>query len=392
MYIKRGLEAIIKNYLNTKEIIVVVGPRQSGKTTMIKNILSTLKDVNQVSFDDLETLSLFINDINSFIELHIKDYKYVFIDEIQYAPESGRSLKYIHDSFDTKLFVSGSSAAEISINSLKYLVGRVFIFKLLPFSFGGFLLSKDPNLKSLFVKKKYGREISVILNRNLDEFLTYGGYPRVVISKDKSEKITVLKNIYNTLLLKEVKDLFSISSNDKLEILIKGLAYQIGNLINYSELCQLSGLNFITLKKYLNILEELFVCKRCYPLSNNPRQELVKTPKIYFYDYGLRNVIISNFHSNNTDNGFLFENLIFAEFLKKEIELKYWRTKSGAEVDFVHNSAPIEVKILPKTSRSFYSFLNKFKPKNGYIVSRHEKESVFVNGTEINFVPFIKFI
>jgi uncharacterized protein len=140
------------------------------------------------------------------------------------------------------------------------------------------------------------------------------------------------------------------------------------------------------------ILEETFICKRCYTFSLNRRTELVKTPKIYFYDYGLRNAVIDNFNFNGGDKGALYENLIYSEYLKKSKELKYWRTKSGAEVDFILNNEPVEIKSMPKTSRSFLSFIKKYQPKNGYIISEGEKESIEQDGCKILFLPFYKFI
>ncbi|RMG81667.1 MAG: ATP-binding protein, partial [Bacteroidetes bacterium] len=335
MYINRNIEGLIKKYLSQKEIIAVVGPRQSGKTTMIKNLLSGLKRVNIITLDDVEILNMFQNDIKSFISLYVKDFEYVFIDEIQYAQESGRQLKFIHDTTDAKLIISGSSTAEISIQSLKYLVGRIFVFELYPFNFEEYLSAKDPALLPVFKEKNFGEEIENRLGNYIRDFVIYGGYPRVVLSENEEEKKLVLKNIYNTLILREVKDLFGISMSDKLVKLIKALAWQIGNLINYTELCDLTGFKFPELKASIDILEKTYIVDRCYPFSGNKRTELVKNPKIFFTDTGLRNVIINNFIIEREGYGALYENLIYSEFLKKGKKLNYWRTKSGAEVDFI---------------------------------------------------------
>ncbi len=189
-----------------------------------------------------------------------------------------------------------------------------------------------------------------------------------------------------------MKDLFGIADNGNLIKLIKALSLHIGNLINYKELCDISGFTFPMLKKNINILELLFICNRCYPFSKNPRTELVKNPKIYFIDYGLRNVIINNFSLERSDKGAMYENLIYSELLKKGKELNYWRTKSGAEVDFIYDGEPIEIKISPKIGKSLYSFIAKYSPKKAFVVSESEKESVILNGAEINFLPFTKFI
>ena len=290
------------------------------------------------------------------------------------------------------MIISGSSSAEISIQSLKYLVGRIFIFTLYPFSFAEFLHAKNPKLKKLYESKTFGSVINSNLNKYINEFLTYGGYPRVIFADNENEKKIILQNIYNTLILREVQDLFGVSKHDKLIKLIKALSLQIGNLITYKELCDIAGFNHETLKANIQILEELFICKRCYPFSKNPRTELVKNPKIYFIDYGLRNIIINNFSKERSDKGAIYENLVFAEFLKKDIELKYWRTKSGAEIDFINNGEPIEIKTTAKTSKSLYSFIEKYSPKNCYIISEQEKGTIIKGSSEISFIPFAKFI
>jgi len=392
MYVQRTLEEQIQKYLTKKEIIAVIGPRQSGKTTLIKHIFEGLNNVNIISLEDVSTLNLFKNDITSFIEIYIKGYDYVFIDEIQYSENSGKQLKYIYDTQNVKLFVSGSSSVEISIRSLKYLVGRIFVLELYTFSFEEFLSVKNSKLYNVYKTKTFGVEINKKLQSYIDEFLIFGGYPRVVLSDEKEEKITVLKNIYNTLLLREVKDLFGIANNDNLIKLIKALSLQIGNLINYKELCDISGFNFPLLKKNLNILELLFICKRCFPFSKNPRTELVKNPKIYFFDYGLRNMIINNFSFERSDKGAMYENLLYSELLKKGKELNYWRTKSGAEVDFIYNGEPIEIKTTPKIGKSLHSFIAKYSPQKVFVISESEKESVKINGAKIDFLTFAKFI
>jgi len=392
MYIKRDLEGIVRKYLSQKEIIAVIGPRQSGKTTMIKRILSGFAGVSFVTFDDVEILNLFQNDIKSFIALYVSGYNYVFIDEVQYAKESGRQLKFIFDTTDKKLIISGYSSAEISVQSLKYLVGRIFILELYPFNFREYLTAKEPKLLPVFEGKVYGGEIEKKLQRHINDFILYGGYPRVVLSGNNEEKRNVLKNIYNTLILHEVKDLFGIGESEKLIKLVKALAFQIGNLINYSELCDISSFSFPKLKTSINIFEMLFIANRCYPFSSNKRNELVKNPKIYFVDTGLRNVIINNFEIERTDLSALYENLIYSEYLKIGRKLNYWRTKSGAEVDFINGDIPIEIKLSPKIGKSLHSFIAKYLPGKAFVVSTKKAEKRIINNTEIRFVPFAEYL
>ena len=396
MYIKRDIEQEIERNLNRKEILAIIGPRQCGKTTLVNHLLKHLKKVNSITFENIKIKNLFEKDIDSFIKLHIDNYDYLFIDEVQYSKDNGQKLKYIYDTCKIKIIISGSSSPDLSIHSLKYLVGRIFIFRLYPFSFNEFLSFKDYKLLPLYKSKKYGNEIINMLNKHLKEFLIFGGYPEVVLANLEVDKKLILKNLYNTYILREIKEILGLSDNDKLIILLKSFSLQIGNLINYAELSNITGFNYNSLKKYVKILEDTFICQRCKPFFTNKRTELLKTPKIYFIDFGFRNICIENFSTNRNDLGQLYENLVFSESIKQGQILKFWRTKSGAEVDFIleqnQNILPLEIKSIPKTSRSFFSFISKYNIKTANILSLTEKPSILRNNCTINFIPFVKFL
>ena len=398
-YIHRELETKVKRYMKTKEIIAIVGPRQAGKTTMINHILDEIenKKIERISFDNLKILNLFENDIDSFIELYVTPYDILFIDEIHYSRESGKKLKYIYDTCKTKIVISGSSSLEIRAQSIKYLVGRIFIFHLYPFSYVEFLSTKSNDLLNIYRKKKFGKEILNRLNRYLEEFILYGGYPRVVLSKDKDEKRTVLENIFNTYVLKDVKGVLGIADDYKFITLVKALSLQIGNLINYSELMSLTGLSFHELKKYMNILNKTYICKELPPFFKNRRLELVKSNKVYFFDMGLRNTVINNFSNERSDIGALMENFVLSELIKNDVDVMYWRSKSGAEVDFIllenNQITPIEVKYkLRKNTitKSLLSFIKKYNPKKAYVLSLDFDSKRKVLNTQVNFSPFLK--
>jgi uncharacterized protein len=375
MHIPRAMEAEIKKYIDRKEIIAVIGPRQSGKTTLINKILESREKVKKITLDDIEARNLFENNTDAFIELHVKGYKYLFIDEIQYSGKSGKILKYIYDTENIKIFISGSSAPEISIKSLKHLVGRVFIYELLPLSFQEFLEHKDKKLSALLTKGKTAG-LEKQFNKLLDEFVTYGGYPEAVLASDEKEKQLILKNIYNTYFLREIREIFGVSEDYKIANLLKALSLQAGNIISYSELAETTGMKSYETKKFLNILEKTYIAKETLNFHTNKRQELKKSPKIYFHDTGLRNTAINNYSKERTDKGALLENFAFTELTKKGIDAKYWRTKTGAEADFVieKNSAiiPIEIKAAlskPTIGKSLHSFIEKYKPEKAYIYS-----------------------
>ena len=392
MYIKRDIHDKIESVLDDKEIIAIIGPRQCGKSTLANQLLEQKTKVHKITFDDVKTKTLFETDIDSFIELHVKPYDYLFIDEVQYVKKGGEKLKYIYDTQKTKILITGSSATELSLQSTKFLVGRIFIFNLYPFSFGEFLRSKDETLYTVYIKKNFKEEMERQLHRLFEEFLLYGGYPRVVLERSIEKKQFILKNIYNTYLLKEIRDILGLSESDKLVILLKSLSLQIGSLLNYSELSRITGFSYIELKRFISVLEKTFICRLCTSFHTNKRTELVKMPKIYFIDYGFRNICIDNFSKERTDKGAIYENSVFAEKVKQGIYLQYWRKKSGAEVDFIQDGIPLEVKSQPKITKSFLQFLGEYKPKKSYIISQVSQKKITKEGIPIYFESFVKLL
>lgn len=392
MYIERELEKELEKYLRTKEIIAVLGPRQSGKSTLLNHLVEKLPKMHTLTFDDRQVLTLFEHDPEAFVGQHITPYEHVFIDEVQYAKESGKILKYIYDTCNCKLFISGSSASELSLQSLRFLVGRIFIFHLYPLSFREFLQFKERNLLALLEKGHFTLPVLEQTDKFLEEFVLYGGYPRVVLAATKEEKQTVLRGIYNTYFLREIKEILQLSGDYKLSLLLKALALQIGGIISYAELGSLSGFAYKDLRSYLNILEKTFICVLLKNFHTNKRTELVKSPKVFFLDTGLRNEVIQNFSRERTDKGELYENLVCSELIKQGFEPKYWRTKAKAEVDFVieHENKPIplEVKSFEKNlTRSFSSFLEAYTPKQGFLLSLRASGKKKVDKTTIRLLP-----
>ncbi len=395
MYVKRILEGKLLKYLGSREILAVTGPRQCGKTTLLKHIFNGLKNAFFLDFEDREVLELFDEDIKSFAELYVKPYKYLFIDEFQYAKEGGRKLKYLYDTYSTKILITGSSASALSIQSMKFLAGRLFAFNLYPFSFEECLSYKDAKLYELYEKRGLADLTAPVIKRILThfyDFCVFGGYPRVALSNDREEKETVLRGIYNTYFLREVKEILNLPEDHKLSKLISALALQIGNVINYNELSDISGFRHKELLSYMNVLEKTFITVRGLPFYTNKRTELVKSPKIFFLDSGLRNFIVKNLQSieKRQDKGALYENFVASELLKNGIDVRFWRTKSKAEVDFVIEKKggimPVEVKSdikQPKISKSFFSFTEKYKPKKGFILS----EKILKDRGRVKFAP-----
>ncbi|MCX6718878.1 MAG: ATP-binding protein [Candidatus Taylorbacteria bacterium] len=362
MYIKRKIEYQIQASLKSKEIIAIIGPRQCGKTTLLRHLADELNEVNFISFDDLKALQMFDQNIDDFIATYVRGKKYLFIDEFQYAKEGGKKLKYIYDSNEIKMFISGSSAVDLTIHAVKYLVGRVFVFNLYQFDFEEFLQVRRPEFISSLKEQKesltFGevRKISNVLHKEFmdlyEEYAVYGGYPKVVIENDKSEKVNILKAIFSTYFLREVRDILGLIDDYKMNKLVQSLALQVGNLIDYHSLQTASEFLYRPLKGYLNFLEKTFICSFIRPYFMNKTLEIVKNPKVFFFDTGMRNIIIDDFRgfASRPDSGALLENTVFQELIKSGKNVKYWRTKQKQEVDFIiegknRTLSAIEVKM-----------------------------------------------
>lgn len=369
MYTKRKLEEKIERYMKVPEIIAIVGPRQSGKTTLLERFyLKNKQKSSFVSFEEPEILTMFEKDTFDFINLYVKGKKILFIDEFQYAKNGGKILKQIYDKYKIKILITGSSSVDLTVKALKYLTGRIFAFELFPFDFEEYLNTKDKEFYDIykdkikvklenlpgFKKLAFGAEIGRRFTKYFEEYLIYGGYPRVVLTDDIEEKKEVLKGIYSTFILREVKDYLGLVDNYKLHNLVKSLALQAGNLIEYREISSITEYSFVSLKKYLNFLESAYICSLVRPFFRNKRKEIVKNPKIYFLDTGLRNYISGDFRGleSRPDGGSLLENGIFSNFRKKGVLLKYWRDKTKNEVDFIVEAGPLKAALEVKMNLS----------------------------------------
>lgn len=395
-YIERELEGKIRRYLKRKEIVAIIGTRQCGKTTLMKHIFMDLKNAKFINFDDREVLSLFNDDIKTFIKIYIENTDFLFIDEFQYAKKGGKQLKFIYDNYDTKIIISGSSAPELSVHSLKYLVGRIFIFTLSPLSFQEFLRFKNKALSNIEKDRQIPEVTFNMLEQLFNEYIIYGGYPEVVLSDNNEEKKDIIHNIYNTYLLREIREILQISDEEKIAKLIKALSLQVGGLVNYSKLSLITGLKYKELIKYLTVLKKTFVLIESKPYFRNRRKELVKIPKIYFLDSGFRNIAINNFQEaeNRVDIGALNENFVASELFKKQIDFNFWRTKAGAEVDFVvevnNKLIPIEVKTILNSSvygKSFKNFTEEYNVRKGFILSKNYYSNFLIGKCKVKFRP-----
>ena len=400
VYIRRELEDKIKHYLSFKEILAIIGPRQAGKTTLVNKCLDDLKNkrINRISFENLDILKKFETDIKAFVIEFIEDYDIIFIDEVQYAESSGQSLKYIYDSIkNVKIIISGSSATELSLHSIKYLVGRIFVFELYTLSFNEYLQFKNQKLFKIYKKGHLSGIYLEEINKVLKEYLSFGGYPRVALMNKKEDKKTILKNICNTYLLKEIKEILGYKETHQLDTLIKSLAIQIGGMVNYNDLSAKTGIPYKKLKEQLSILEKTFICSFALNYHTNKKMELSKSPKIYFFDIGLRNFIIDNFSINM--EGTILENFVYIQMLIQGIKPKFWRTRTKAEVDFILEKQgtiiPIEIKTKisrNSVSKAMRSFIERYKPEQAFFLSLDYVDKRDIGTAKVRFLTFADFL
>lgn len=411
-YVHRALEEQIVPLLSRKEAIAIVGPRQAGKTTLLLHLKESMTrqghKVKYLTFDNRADLELFQNSVDSFKALH-KDYDIIILDEFHYAKEGGKKLKYLYDTTTHKFIISGSSSLELTFQTGKYMVGRMFTLHLWQFSFREYISIKDKDLHGLLIEndenfldadppKFFDKHINKRIENYFHEYIIFGGYPAPALENDPKIKKQLLASILNNYLLKDIKSLLSLITDQELVNLSKFLATQIGNLINYQELSNASGLSVANVKKHLKILEETYILKLVKPFFTNKRLELIKTPKVYFLDTGFRNLISENFNPLETrvDKGALIENFVCTHLLLRQgtfSPVNFWRTKSQAEVDFViqkgETVVPVEVKYSPTPSpgKSLYSFIDRFSPKKAFVLTMGYTDIRKIGKTQIVFAP-----
>lgn len=401
IYISRGLEGKLRALLPAPEIIALLGARQVGKTTLMRRVFQELPDPKAfLDFEDPEVLALFDEDLQAFASLYVEGRDYVFLDEFQYSRQGGKHLKFLYDHYRTKFVISGSSSLDVALKAAAALVGRVILLELFPLDFSEFLSHRAPELHSLVREYVHGLKplpstLHQRLLRHLEEFTLWGGYPRVATSGSSEERAEVLKNLLTTYLMKDIRGFFRLATEYPLQKLMRALALQIGSLVQYTELGQVSGLPYQELKRHLAILEETYVLRLSRPFFTNRRLELVKNPKVFFVDLGFRNHLVQDFRgwSSRADVGPLLENFVASELLKRGRELRFWRTKSGAEVDFVietrEGPLPVEVKAgtIAVPGKSLRSFLKKYRPPVAYVLGTGNVRATRVEGTQVRFLP-----
>jgi predicted AAA+ superfamily ATPase len=358
----RKITGIIEKWIDEKEIIIITGVRQVGKTSLLQLLEKKIKAKNiseknifYLSLEDLNVLnSLNENPENIFRYALDKNKKnYFLIDEIQYLDNPSNFLKLLYDKYagQIKLIITGSSALELKADFQDSLAGRKATFEINPLDFEEFLQFKNFAYIDYLSKKDLPENIKKEFDDKLEEYLLYGGMPAVVLQDDKEKKTKLLKEYIGAYINKDIRAIGKIENIARFNNFIKVIASQIGGLLNINELSNTLNINRRTLEKYLELLEYTFILGKALPFLGNIRSQITKMPKIYLFDNGIRNAILENFIAidSRNDAGVLFENFVFME-LKKNISDKifFYRTAGGGEIDFITERDgkifPLEVK------------------------------------------------
>jgi uncharacterized protein len=365
--ISRIITKQIINDLKPGHVTVLFGARRTGKTVMMEQIQKMMPDkkilfLHGEDFDVAEALSSQRQEI---LKNLVSGYDFLFLDEAQNIPGIGKNLKLLVDTQkQTGVFVTGSASFELKNQIGEPLVGRSRFFHLHPF-----LLSE--------ITDNY-----IDARRKLSQILVYGTYPQIFLADNLASKREILENIRNGYLLRDILQLDNLKDSIFIINLLKNIAYQVGNDISYNELANNLKTTVKTIQRYLEILEKAFVIFRLYGFSRNLRKEISKSPRFYFWDNGIRNVIISNTNplDSRDDAGKLWENFCIAERIKRSLYKRdfanhyFWRTYDQQEIDLIEEADGIisgyEMKWGDKSARVPKAFADNYPDASFHFINK----------------------
>ncbi len=378
MLIPRDIKKIIEAALDKEpRVLIIYGPRQAGKTTIINQIIEKIpkEKIVFLNGDDLRTLEAFADANLDLLKRAIGVAEYLIIDEAQRIENIGLKIKLIFDSLKIKIILSGSSSFDLANKINEPLTGRSTTFLLYPININ----ELKPALPSLS------------LNGRLEEFLIYGMYPKVLTLQNNQEKEQYLFDLINSYLYKDILSFERVRKPKIIIDLLSLLALQIGKEVSMSELSQHLAISRQATEKYLDILEKMFVIVNLRGFSRNLRKEIYKTSKYYFTDMGLRNGLIRNFNplKLRDDKGALLENFFFVERMKflnnqnKQANFYFWRTYDQKEIDLIEEKEGKligwEVKWAEQKYKTPNDWLKAYPQANIVLVNKENIFDVFNN-------------
>lgn len=371
--IKRTIENRIRADFGKGKIILILGARQVGKTTLLAQIAAKADRALMLNCDNADDRALLSNPTTTSLAALAGNKEFVMIDEAQRVPGIGLAFKMLADTVgrETQVIATGSSALQLAQGVFESAAGRVFEYRLHPLSFGE--LSSAPS---------NAREET----RLLETRLIWGTYPEITTSPDDARRI--LQSIVDGALYKDILSFGGIRKSDILMRLVQCLALQIGSEVSYGELAASVGINKATVETYIDLLEKAFVVFRLPSLAKNVRNEITKGKKVYFWDNGIRNAVIGNFSpiSLRQDVGALWENYLVSErrkaiaYAQSSARSYFWRTTTQSEIDYVEEAdgrfAAFEFKWnARRTSRMPVPFATAYPESPWTVVTRENYQS-----------------
>lgn len=392
----------VKNGFNVVPIVILIGARQVGKTSLMKMYEYDGSKLF-LNGQDPEVAGLFeqLSQLETYLKIYLNEALdgLLLIDEFQFIPRVSTMLKLLTDKHENlKVMCSGSSSIDILQHVEESLAGRARMVEVFSLSFAEYLLFNDEKLYQIHSSMNIDEPASALSNTIaalMDEYLIYGGLPRAANAKDPRQKLAILDDIYKTYLLRDVRTYIKNEHTVGFNKLLRLLALQTGNLLNINELSRETGLSYRNCVDYVELLQQMYIIKLVEPYHTNKRSTITKMKKVYFCDTGLRNIINSDFAEIGfrPDNGAIFENYIFLEMLRNLNpggEIRFYRTRDGAEVDFVVNqvferwAVECKYKTLDKPSHS--------KALTVFSEMEQIENRIIVNKTLNTFDQGVKFV
>ena len=391
IYVLRQAEPV---KLHNDRALLIVGPRQSGKSTLAWRLLQSCSpNILYLNLEDplLRSALGGAIDLVALLRESYQFIKAVFLDEAQHLADAGLFVKGLVDAKPgIPVLVTGSSSFHLMSKTRESLAGRADRLRLLPFSLKELLLHEKP--ANPIASKNHSKNIFA-------RQMIYGSYPAVYLANDDQDRARLLSDLAEALILRDASDLFRIRRVDVFRKLLTLLARQTGSLVNFSELASICRVDAGTIHAYVEILEESHIVKVIRPFAGGKRRELTTTPKVYFVDNGIRNQLLNSFSTDislRTDKGALMENWVFSELYKRlplMASIHFWRSKAGGEVDFVVEQAgklmALEVKAAnldrPRLSRSAHSFIEAYQPERFVVLNLSLETHLTADNRTIEF-------
>lgn len=371
--IERLLYKSIEDKLFKGKVIVLAGARQVGKTTLLKQILRNKEGVLWLNGDELQVQNLFNNASADRLLSEFGNSKIVIIDEAQRIKDIGLRLKLIADADSgIQMIATGSSAFELANKVNEPLTGRKWEYQMFPLSFGE-MVAHHGKMKEM---------------RMLPRRIVYGYYPEVVTNE--GNEVEILKLLTDAYLYKDILSWENIKHPDKLQTLLRALAYQVGSQVSFNELSQMCSLDNKTVERYITLLEQCYIIFRLPSFSRNLRHELKASRKIYFYDNGIRNALIADFNAPELrqDIGALWENFVISERMKcneyyrRWVNRYFWRTTQQQEIDYLEEGGgklhAYEMKWNPRKKATVTKTFMDAYPDTGFKVITPENIAEFL--------------